>query len=433
MAETKAKSKTRIPELKIVLDSNAIYNQSAHYILTKEIYELIKASTKYLDLKVTWYLPEIVRHERQYQMLNRAYDLLPSIKNLEILLGHNLNITEQILQKRVQDTIDRQVEDLSIKIISVDSTKVNWYGIMHDAAYRRPPFSSGEKEKGFRDALIAETFIQLVLTSPKTPSSCRIALVTGDHLLADAVKSRTSDSSNVRIIPTVEELKSLINILTSEVTEAFVQSIKEQAKEYFFQPGEESALLYKEEVLVKINEKFRQELTSLPPGADERQKVPPTLIGAPSFVKKEGQRVFWASRITEQAKAYKYVSSDPTLVGGNLGFGSSSVFPPSSPTTSRIIDLSSNINYSSLPSGVSGVSGISGVSGVSGLSGPSMPFNFVSTGPSIVFSSSGRTKTLVSSGEIVFEVIWSVAITTHRKNFTAPKIESINHIETKWE
>src|SRR5213594_1722487 len=70
MAATKAKSKTRIPELKIVLDSNTIYNQSAHYILTKEIYELIKVSIKYHDLKITWYLPETVRHERQYQMLN---------------------------------------------------------------------------------------------------------------------------------------------------------------------------------------------------------------------------------------------------------------------------------------------------------------------------------------------------------------------------
>src|SRR6266851_5888210 len=51
------------------------------------------------------------------QMLNHAYELLPSVQKLERLLGHNLNITAEILRQRVQDTIDRQVEELGIKII----------------------------------------------------------------------------------------------------------------------------------------------------------------------------------------------------------------------------------------------------------------------------------------------------------------------------
>ncbi len=53
-------------------------------------------------------------------MLNHAYELLPSVQKLERLLGHNLNITAEILRQRVQDTIDRQVEELGIKIIPVD-------------------------------------------------------------------------------------------------------------------------------------------------------------------------------------------------------------------------------------------------------------------------------------------------------------------------
>jgi hypothetical protein len=43
-----------------------------------------------------------------------------------------------------------------------------------DAAYRKPPLKDGETEKGFRDRIIVETFLQLVDDSPKTPTICRI-------------------------------------------------------------------------------------------------------------------------------------------------------------------------------------------------------------------------------------------------------------------
>ncbi len=53
MAGTKVKSKAKnIPELKIVLDTNAIYNQSAHYLLKQEITDLVKHSSTYYDIKI---------------------------------------------------------------------------------------------------------------------------------------------------------------------------------------------------------------------------------------------------------------------------------------------------------------------------------------------------------------------------------------------
>lgn len=98
MAVKGKKKNTRSPELKVVLDSSAIYTSSAYYLLAHDVYDLIQVTTHHADLKVSWYLPDIVRHERQYQILRQSLELLPSLQKLERLLGHNLNITEQIIR-----------------------------------------------------------------------------------------------------------------------------------------------------------------------------------------------------------------------------------------------------------------------------------------------------------------------------------------------
>src|SRR5664279_2320903 len=113
-------------------------------------------------------------------MIQEALRLLPSVEKLERLLGHNLNITKDILETRIREAIDREVEQYRIVIQNLSSGDVDWTRLVLDAAYRRPPFQHGEKEKGFRDAVILETFIQLVTDAPSSPTTARVVLVSSD-------------------------------------------------------------------------------------------------------------------------------------------------------------------------------------------------------------------------------------------------------------
>jgi hypothetical protein len=266
-------------------------------LLRHEVFDLIKANSHHVDLTVSWYLPETVRHEREYQLQKQSLELLPSIQKLEKLLGHNLFITEQIIIQRVHEGIEKQIQDLNLTVLPTDPARVDWKRIMLDAAYRQPPFSVGEREKGFRDALIAEAFLQLVESSPTTPSVCRIGFVTGDALLTQAIKDRIGTARYVRILPTLEELKGLISTLVSEVAEEFVQDIKGYASDLFFQPGNANALYSKENILKRIFDNFSEKVNELPEGADERKHTR-TVIGRARFKKKEGQRTYWVNRIT---------------------------------------------------------------------------------------------------------------------------------------
>lgn len=215
--------KRKHPELKIIFDTNSLYTGSASDLFNTKILNLIKDYSDIPDLKISWYLPNIVVTEREYQMLQEGEKLLPSIQKLERHLGHNLNINENIIHERIKLTISQQINEHSVNIISLDINNVDWNNVISNALYRVPPFEKGKKEKGFRDSLIAESFMQLIEVSPKTPQICRLVLITNDGLLIEALTKKTKILSNVYIYNDIEELKSLINTLASAVEEELIK------------------------------------------------------------------------------------------------------------------------------------------------------------------------------------------------------------------
>jgi hypothetical protein len=404
--------KSKAPELRVVFDTGTLYTGSASDLVQREAADIIRKHGQHPDLKFIWYLPDVVRHERQFQMQKRALDLLPSIQKLERVLGHQLNITEPIILQRLEDAVETQLRDLGFNVLDLDTTRVDWNRLMLDACYRRPPFEDTEREKGFRDALIVEAFMQLVEDSPKTPQACRVILVTGDGKLAGAVQSRATGLTNVRILKSIEELRGLINTLVEEVTEEFVATYKTKAEEYFFERDQRERLYYRENITDKIKEEFSEVLKSVPEGADSRTNET-WYISTPQFVRKQRQRVFWSTRITVEAKAYRWtvsLSSSAYAAGGTPVLGG---------TPSDIPD------WRGAPSATS-VAWIS----PEGLQQSDLwqPRYLVSDS----LPSTKQIKELFKTGESIFEVVWSILITT-RGEFRSPKIESLKHVETNWE
>lgn len=364
------------PELKVVFDTNSLYTGSASDLLNKHVAQIIIDKSKLSDLTVSWHLPETVVHERQFQMESRGLGLLPSVEKLERLLGHNLNITDDIIKSRVSHTINNQLSKFNINVLTVNINDVDWQRIIKSAGFREPPFSAGEKEKGFRDALIAEAFMQLVASSPSTPRYCRIAIVTKDTLLIDHLRERNKSNNNIRFIKDLEELKSLINTLASEVKEEIVESIKPHAALYFFEPQNKDTLYYKEKIVEKIREAYEDKLQELHPDGGVRENGT-WYISEPRFVKKVRQRISWISQVSVESKAYKYVQKESSGQGLLAALA-----PPLPPQT-----LGQALN---------------------------------------------TEKVNLANGFTVFEIAWSVTVSTNKK-LRNPQIDSINFVEINWE
>ena len=415
--QPKSRSRRKPTELKVVFDSSAIYSGSASNLLNEETVRLIEANRRLTEPKLTWCLPAVVVLERQYQMKSRALDLLPSIEKLERLLGHSMNITEEILDDRIRSTIQAQVTDLGLTILELDYSSVDWHRVVSDAAGRIPPFEAGDKEKGFRDAIIAETFAQLVNSSPSTPQLCRVILVAGDGLLLQAVSTRASSLANVSCLPTLNELSGLINTLASQVSETYVAALEAKAKAYFFSPGDGSCLFLKQDIRGQILIRFKAELENIPPGADRRTNHS-WYISSPRFLTKERQRISWASRVSVEAKA----SKPPTQT---IGF-----FGPMPEASSGSIRISGS---SMLPDiSMSDVGDIRST----GLMIHAEPTAWTRSALNFFGSSGGLDSAesirVVTTGSSVFEVTWSISVDAS-KRFSHPKIETITYLGTNWE
>lgn len=287
-------------ELKVVFDTSALYTRAASDLVAPKIKELIQTHSAHPDLVITWLLPGPVIEERRFQMQKAACELLPAIEKLERLLGHALNINKTTLAHRIDQAITVQIESLGAAQLALDTNEVDWASIVRRSLARRPPFEDGETEKGFKDAIIAECFLQLTEKSAKTPSVCRLAFVSEDQNLSDYIRDATQERKNVRVL-SASELESLINTLVSEVTEEFVTEMVTKAAQLFFEKDNSQSLYYHGKVADRIKADFGNELKTVPSPTMKREPVRWT-IAKPVFVKKHGTRLFWNSLVTTEDK-----------------------------------------------------------------------------------------------------------------------------------
>ncbi len=403
-------NKRTVPELRVAFDTNALFTQSERYLVNKNIADFIRANSNHQDLKITWHLPEIVMDERQYQMRIRGMDLLPAIQKLERLIGVNLNVTQRVIEDHIKSAIENQVSELSLKLLPLESGSVDWVRLVQDAAYRRGTFEPGEREKGFRDSIVAEIFVQLVVNSPTTPTICRVALITNDTLLQESVKFRLEGRKNVRILNDLNELQDLVDTLVANVQEEFIASIKKPAQELFYSTTNRDNLYNRDEVRKLIIGEFKQELAALPDGADSRDNSSTWYISAPRFVSKVKQRITWASRVRIDAKALKQPAAADVFAKALQA-----LIAKQSPNT---------LTYKSplpMPLFAAPAGGLTGA------------FSSSESKPTQASPPEPPAPILVANGRTEFDVIWSTTVTLKTRRLTTPKIERIQHVQTTWD
>jgi len=397
------KKSTR-PIVKVVFDTSVIHSQLSYQILRNEVIELIQQHSLHSDINFCWFLPEIVIDERRHQMLKKSYELLVPLDKIEKLLGHGLGITSDILKDHVNKAIDKQLEEYQIEPISINIGSVDWHDIIQRSVQRHPPFDPGNKEKGFRDAIVAQSFMQLVDQSPSTPKICRMLFVSHDKILRDYVESISSNRKNVRVMSDISELESLINTFASKVTEEFVAEIQPKASNYFFEKENETGLYYKEKIRERIEKEYANQLISTL-NQDLIRENGTWWISPPVFVNKTRQTILWFTPIQVDFKLYRieYIRPNPI----NPYFPESNLNPS--------LGLIPNQGFLSTfrPATVD-------VAATGALLGSSYS--------NLVNPSTNKIK--VSEGKTKFEVNWSVKY-TQNKRFTSPKILEIKYIDTK--
>ncbi len=404
-------SKKKKIKLKVVFDTNAIYSGTESFLLNNQVSEFITENSKHFDIDISWYLPEMVINERKFQMIEKGIKLLIPIQKLETLLGHKLNINEEVITSNIDLRIAEQLKKYSISNIELDISMVDWKTIMNNSVKRIAPFENSQTEKGFRDSVILETFDQIVNSSPKTPSVCKIVFVCNDNLLIEAVKDRVKQSKNVRTVSDLSNLKGLINTLVSDIEETVINNISKIASEMFFTEKSEDSLYFKEPIRKLINSKYSNEINVFPDSQTIEIEQGTWYISSVSFIKKVKQRIFWSSPITIDLIAYK--NGENYIFKDNFGFLPKNNFSLFGTQSSLFAD-SENLSNALISTGQA-------------IPSQAKPTTYIGSKQII----GNADKIIHLKGNSKFEVIWSVTYGVNKK-LSNPKIESINFIENEW-
>lgn len=328
-------AKKRIPKLIVVFDTNVLFTQIASDLVRNDVQRIVSENSAHPDLKISWYLPEVVIGERKYQMLEKAKELLPNMQKLERLLGHNLGVGEDTLELHVDKAIRNSIDQYKFLTASLDTSAVDWSNLIYRSISRDPPFEPGEKEKGFRDSIIANSVAQLHGSFPKTPSVCRVALVSEDQRLREYVAELVDGANNVRILKSLDELESLINTLVSTIPEEFAAELVKKAYKIFFEKGNERTFYYKEKIGEKISERYANELSdTIIPG--HLRSGGTWWISEPIFIKKERQRIHWVSPVEPEFEIYHY---EEGVENQNPLAGLANAISPQTPNKGEVVSM----------------------------------------------------------------------------------------------
>jgi hypothetical protein len=220
------------PSIHIVFDSNKLYTRELFELLPAELKRFVKSLNTKTSVNVSLYLPWVAKAERQFQMMSAARAILPDVNKVERLLGASFNVTEEKLDARIEDIISGQLREYGIEIIELDSANVKWQELIKQAVFRTHPFQKGDTEKGFRDAIVLESFCQLHQRLQLSPPN-RIVLVSRDALLCEAATKRLEGRHEVSIVDTVNEVGTILSAAMAHLDQAKAERIVERAHERF--------------------------------------------------------------------------------------------------------------------------------------------------------------------------------------------------------
>jgi len=231
-------------DLRVVFDTNPIYSDSATDVVRRSTATFLREYRKKERLQLRCFMPEVVREERRFQMFTKARATLRAMQKLECVLPGGLRISEEMLSEGIAAHIAKTLDDLGITTLALDTAKVDWNRVCLDVVRRDPPFSTGESEKGFRDLLIGETFIQFVEASADANSDVKFVLLSADERLATMVRQRLSGRADVTTFNGVQTLGGFINSALADVSDAFIKAHQLAATRAFFVRGDKATLFY---------------------------------------------------------------------------------------------------------------------------------------------------------------------------------------------
>ena len=369
----------------VVFDTNGLYTDSAHQFMRRNVSDLIKTPPN-SSLDVYWYVPPVVRLEREYQMLDKAKESLPHLKKADRLFGTSLAATTETAHARIKELIAESIKEHGIEVPEFDARAVDLGRIVELAVFRLPPFEAGDREKGFRDAVVMETFCQLHKTLNLSGPN-QLVLITSDRLLTTAVTERLGNFPAVVVHKNIEALATSLVAFSAELDPKDARELVRLARAFLEEKmtvGRLHAILF---------ERYGTQLRTSPDG--EPLSAWQITLGDTALFAKQATKLTFQTTVLVYSQTTRPVHSLPFVQITDIG--PNSALTTMGTSTGIVPQSSTTITASSDTPGAGTIFGtISSVPSSIGFSGPT--------------GTTGSVSVLTNIGQHILNIRWSATL-----------------------
>lgn len=251
------------PKFIVVPDTNILWFDNKTFPVNPAFNEMCNECGEILEIELV--VPSIVYGELFFQQaisankaLDRATQAFTEISDISArLFSHR--ITKNKIKKCIKTKLDRWVLDNKIRVAQVPINSIIWDALIEKAVWREPPFTYDPKdkvsEKGFRDALILETFIEMSKTEGRDVS---IVFLSSDELLRKTAEQALKNDSRCSFFDSIDGFRSYVKLTGEELTKKYINRLLIRATEKFYKKNDETCLYTRNEVFAKLYAKFKE-------------------------------------------------------------------------------------------------------------------------------------------------------------------------------
>ena len=376
------------PHFHVAFDTNSLFVEAENKLIQATLSELILERIEIGVPPISWYLLDVVRAERHHQMLLVAQKLESQANKVGKLLGKDFGITKKGLEQGIESVIEQEIKKHKLEIRNLDVSSVDWVSLIKSATTRTPPFEEGKTEKGFRDAIVLETFSQLVADKSKVKGQ-NFVLLTNDKRLKEALGERMQGKGNVSAVDDAPTLLSMLNAYASHISEQELEGLLERAHQLFYREGHGESLFYKWQLEKNIRDHTHFLLLQPPPGRGTDTYVNAFLssVGPTTFVDRKDQQVTFATYIDF------FVTATTTIGGAQPSYAAE---PFRSSANTRYSNLLSGSSYP----GITAYPDPTGATGITGTLYPGVSWSDALTAAGIVAGGTSPGTELLTGGSI---------------------------------
>ncbi len=329
------------PEHLIVVDTSILWCNDKEHPVSPEFNDFWSSNRDLIPMYLI--LPEVVLGELHFQQTTSAGKIIKKVdQELDRLTAiccknYTNKHSKDKAKHQIYSKLDRWLKSVGGLIAPTPVSSINWNELIEKSIWRIKPFSfdpdNTDNEKGFRDALIMETFLKI--SNDNLNDNKNIIFICKDYLLKEAVEDKTKTNTNVLVFETLQDFGAYIQLTQEEITNKFVKSIQTRAqKKFFSQNKKDSCIFYKQNITQQVEERFPEKLTfdETVPSASASSGMLSLAslvtqhntwintkttwwINATRFTSLEGEREYhWATDLTVAQKYTKNLPSPPTLL-----------------------------------------------------------------------------------------------------------------------